>query len=179
MPPSLTSHFLVRLRPEANIEQTRQNILSNIPGIQALTPDQFAKQSRSFWLFRTGAGAALVAGAVLGVIVGTVIIAQTLYSSTKDHLYEFATLRAMGASDSYIYKVIICQALLNAIIGFAIAALIGFGVVHFTAKSALQVVISRNLIIELFVLTIVMCIVSAISAIFRVVRVDPAIVLTR
>ena len=113
------------------------------------------------------------------MIVGTVIVAQTLYSSTKDHLYEFATLRAMGASDSYIYQVIICQALLNAIIGFAIAALIGIAVVHLTEKSALQVVITPNLIIELFVLTIVMCIVSAITAIFRVVRVDPAIVLTR
>ena len=44
----------------------------------------------------TGAGAALVAGALLGVIVGTVIVAQTLYSSTKDHLYEFATLARDG-----------------------------------------------------------------------------------
>jgi putative ABC transport system permease protein len=179
LPASFTSHFLVRLKPQADIERTRQNILSNISGIQALTPDQFREQSRSFWLFRTGAGAALVAGALLGIIVGTVIVAQTLYSSTKEHLYEFATLRAMGASDSYIYEVIICQALLNAIIGFAIAALIGSAVVHLTAKSALQVVISPSLIAELLILTILMCIVSAIAAIFRVVRVDPAIVLTR
>jgi len=179
LPASFASHFLVRLKPQANVEQTRQNILSSISGIQALTPDQFREQSRTFWLFRTGAGAALVAGALLGIIVGTVIVAQTLYSSTKEHLYEFATLRAMGASDSYIYQVIICQALLNAIIGFAIAALIGFAIVHYTAKSALQVVISPSLIIELFILTILMCIVSAIAAIFRVVRVDPAIVLTR
>jgi putative ABC transport system permease protein len=179
LPGGFTSHFLVRLKPGADIERTRQNILSNISGIQALTPDQFREQSRSFWLFSTGAGAALVAGALLGVIVGTVIVAQTLYSSTKDHLYEFATLRAMGASNSYIYQVIICQALVNAIIGFVIAALIGAAIVHFTAKSALQVVITPNLIIELFVVTIFMCIVSAITAIFRVVRVDPAIVLTR
>ncbi len=66
-----------------------------------------------FWLFGTGAGAALFAGALLGVIVGTVIVAQTLYSSTKDHLNEFATLRAIGSSSSYIHKVIICQALIE------------------------------------------------------------------
>ena len=113
------------------------------------------------------------------VIVGTVIVAQTLYSSTKDHLYEFATLRAMGASNTYIYKVIICQALLNAVIGFAIAALIGAAVAYFTSKSAVQIVITRNLMIELFILTVVMCIASAIAAIFRVVRVDPAVVLNR
>ena len=179
LPASFTSHFLVRLKPGADIEGTRQQIVSSVSGIQALTPDQFREESRTFWLFRTGAGAALVAGAVLGIIVGTVIVAQTLYSSTKDHLYEFATLRAMGASNSYIFQVIICQALVNAIIGFAIAALIGAAIVHFTAKSALQVVITPYLIIALCVVTIVMCIVSAITAISRVVRVDPAIVLTR
>ena len=179
LPASFASHFLVRLKPGADIEQTRQHIVSSISGIQALTPDQFREESRTFWLFRTGAGAALVAGAVLGIIVGTVIVAQTLYSSTKDHLYEFATLRAMGASNSYIFQVIICQALVNAIIGFAIAALIGAAIVHFTAKSALQVVITPYLIVVLCVITIVMCIVSAITAISRVVRVDPAIVLTR
>ena len=97
----------------------------------------------------------------------------------KDHLYEFATLRAIGASNGYIYKVIVCQALLSAIIGFGIAALIGAAVVHFTAKSALQIVITLNLMIELLLLTVVMSVVSTIAAILRVVRVDPAIVLTR
>jgi putative ABC transport system permease protein len=179
LPAGFTTHFMVRLKPQADVDRIRQNILSSVSGIQAFTPDQFRDQSRSFWLFATGAGAALFAGALLGVIVGTVIVAQTLYSSTKDHLYEFATLRAMGASNSYIYEVIIYQALLSAFVGFVIAALIGTAVVHFTAKSAVQVVITRNLMMELFVLTVVMSIASALASIVRVVRVDPAIVLTR
>jgi putative ABC transport system permease protein len=179
LPPSFTTHFLVRLKPDADIDRIRQAILSNNSGVQVLTPDQFRDQSRSFWLFRTGAGAALVAGALLGVIVGIVIVAQTLYSSTREHFYEFATLRAMGASDSYIYKVIICQALLNAVIGYVIAAMIGTGVAHLTAQSALRIAITPHLMIELFALTVVMCISSAIAAIFRIVRVDPAIVLNR
>jgi putative ABC transport system permease protein len=179
LPASFTTHFLVRLKPGADLERARRTILSDISGIQALTPGQFREKSRSFWLFRTGAGAALVAGALLAVIVGTVIVAQTLYSSTKEHLYEFATLRAMGASNSYIYKVIVCQALLNTILGLAIAALIGIAVVRFTVNSIIQIAITPNLVLALFILTVVMCIVSAIASIARVVRVDPAIVLTR
>jgi putative ABC transport system permease protein len=179
LPPRLVSHFLVRLKPTADVERVRQDIAANISGVQALTPSQFRDQSRSFWLFGTGAGAALFAGAILSLIVGTAIVAQTLYSSAKDHLYEFATLRAMGASNTYIYQVIIAQALISAVIGFAVAALIGGAVVYFTAKSALQVAIAPNLMVALFFLTVVMCIVSAIAAILRVVRVDPAIVLTQ
>jgi putative ABC transport system permease protein len=179
LPANFTTHFLVRLKPGTDLEQARQKIVSGISGIQALAPDQFRDRSRSFWLFRTGAGAALVAGAFLAVIVGTVIVVQTLYSSTKEHLYEFATLRAMGASNNYIYKVIICQALINTITGLAIAALIGVAVVHLTANSVIQIAITPKLMVALFALTVVMCIVSAIASIARVVRVDPAIVLTR
>ena len=53
---------------------------------------------------------ALIGGALLGLVVGTVIVAQTLYSSTKDHLNEFATLRALGSSSGYIHRVILAQA---------------------------------------------------------------------
>jgi putative ABC transport system permease protein len=179
LPANYTTHFLVRLKPGADLERTRQSILSAVPAIQALTPSEFSDQSRSFWLLRTGAGAALVAGAILAVIVGTVIVAQTLYSSTKEHLYEFATLRAMGASNTYIYKVIICQALIDTIIGLAIAGLIGIAIVRMTATSVIQIVLTPNLVMALFGLTLVMCIVSALASIVRVVRVDPAIVLTR
>ncbi len=63
------------------------------------------------------------------------IVAQTLYSSTKDHINEFATLRAMGSSRGYIYKVIIWQAILSAVIGFCLAALVGAVVVRATAAS--------------------------------------------
>jgi putative ABC transport system permease protein len=121
----------------------------------------------------------LFAGALLGVIVGTVIVAQTLYSSTKDHLYEFATLRAIGCSNRYIYRVIVWQALLNAVIGFGLAAIIGFIVVRLTAKSALPIVITPDLVAALFLLTVVMCVGSAITAIIRVVRIDPVMVMTR
>jgi putative ABC transport system permease protein len=179
LPPSKSSHFMVRLKPGADRETVRHDIETRISGVTALTPAQFRQRSRSYWLFGTGAGAALFAGALLGVIVGTVIVAQTLYSSTKDHLYEFATLRAIGCSKRYIYSVIISQAMLNAVIGFGIAALIGLAVVELTARSALPIVITRNLMIGLFCLTVLMCIASAIAAIMRVVRLDPVMVMTR
>jgi len=117
--------------------------------------------------------------AIVGVIVGTVIVAQTLYSSTKDHLYEFATLRAIGCSNRYIYRVIIWQALLNAVIGFVLATGIGYLVVLVTAKSALPIVITPVLVGGLFALTIVMCVGSAVTAIIRVVRIDPVMVMSR
>lgn len=177
--PSRASELLVRLKADADRGKVIKEIRDRVGDAEVLTTDQFRQRSRSFWLFGTGAGAALFAGAILGVIVGTVIVAQTLYSSTKDHLSEFATLRAMGSSNNYIYNVIIYQALINAVIGFIVATGIGYLVVRMTEKSALPIVITPWLVAALMVLTIVMCVVSGLVAIVRVVRIDPATVFMR
>ena len=177
--PDKASYFLVRVAAGSDVDSVRRRLQANLSGVEVLTSTEFHNRSRSFWLFGTGAGAALFAGALLGTIVGTVIVAQTLYSSTKDHLDEFATLRAIGSSGAYIYMVIIWQALLSAIIGFCGAAAIGAIVVKMTAESALPIVVTPALTIGLLVLTVVMCVASAIAAIVQVVRIDPALVFTR
>ncbi len=177
--PNKTTYILVRVAPGADVETVRSRLKANISDVEILTSAEFRDRSQSFWLFGTGAGFALFAGALLGIIVGTVIVAQTLYSSTKDHLNEFATLRAIGSSGRYIYKVIICQAVISAVIGFCIAAGIGFLIVKRTAETALPIVMTPGLSLALFVLTVVMCVLSAIGAIAKVMRIDPAMVFTR
>jgi putative ABC transport system permease protein len=177
--PNKLSYLLVRLSPEANVASVRGRLQQAMSGTDVLTPGEFRSRSRSFWLFGTGAGAALFAGALLGLIVGAVIVAQTLYSSTKDHLNEFATLRAMGSSGRYIHKVIVFQALLSAVIGFSIAALLGFAIVDATAESALPIVMTPLVMVGLFLLTIAMCVLSAVAAILQVIRIDPVMVFTR
>jgi len=177
--PNKATYFLVRVAPGANVEGVRDRLRTNLSDVEVLTTAEFRERSRSFWLFDTGAGAALFAGALLGMIVGTVIVAQTLYSSTKDHLDEFATLRAIGSSGMYIHKVIICQALINAVVGFCLAAGVGLIVVQATSDSALPIVMTPGLTVVLFALTVAMCVISAIAAIVQVTRIDPAMVFTR
>jgi putative ABC transport system permease protein len=172
--PDKVSYILVHTSPDATIDGVRRRLLQSLSKVEVLTPDEFRSRSRAFWLFGTGAGAALFAGALLGAIVGTVVVAQTLYSSTKDHLNEFATLRAIGSSSVYIHKVIICQALLNAVIGFSLAASAGLVIVKMTAETALPIVMTPELTLGLFLLTVVMCVASALGAIVQVIRIDPA-----
>jgi len=171
---SKVSYFLVHVSANADMDAARKQLLKNLSKVEVLTPDEFRSRSRAFWLFGTGAGAALFAGALLGAIVGTVVVAQTLYSSTKDHINEFATLRAIGSSNGYIHKVIVCQALLSAVIGFSVAEIISLVIVRLTAETALPIVVTPLLTLGLFLLTVVMCVSSAIAAIIQVTRIDPA-----
>jgi putative ABC transport system permease protein len=176
VPSSKANYFMVRVAPDADVAAVRSRLAASLSDAEVLTPAEFRHRSRVFWLFDTGAGAALLGSAILGIIVGTIIVAQTLYASTKDHLKEFATLRAIGSSRAYILKVIVIQALLSGVLGFSIAAAIGLALVHATADAALPVVMTPELTLGLFALTIAMCAIAAIAAIRVVTRIDPAMV---
>jgi putative ABC transport system permease protein len=177
--PDQATYQLVKLAPGADIETVRAAIAKRLPDNEILTHAEFRDRSLNYWMFNTAAGAALIAGAALGVIVGVVIVAQTLYSSTKDHLNEFATLRALGASASYIHAVILIQAVLSAVIGYIVGFTLTMLLINATKNSTLNIVMTPKLAFALFLLTLGMCIFAAISAIFKVTRIDPAGVFSR
>jgi putative ABC transport system permease protein len=106
-------------------------------------------------------------------------VAQTLYSSTKDHLSEFATLRALGSSKGYIHRVILLQAALSAVIGYVLGMAIALVVVSFSEQTALPIVMTPELAAGLFILTVAMCSISAMAAIMKVTKIDPAMVFAR
>ena len=168
--------YVVRIPANANVAVVRSLLAGSLSDAEVLTPEEFRHRTRIFWLFDTGAGAALLGSAILGIIVGTIIVAQTLYSSTKDHLKEFATLRAIGSSRKYILKVILAQALISAVVGFSIAVSIDLSLVTMTRDAALPIVMTPELSVFLFALTIAMCAIAAVAAIRVVTRIDPAMV---
>jgi len=177
--PDQASYAVVKTVAGRDVEDVRKALKARLPDAEILSHTEFRKRSLDYWLFETGAGSALIAGALLGVIVGIVIVAQTLYSSTKDHLNEFATLRALGASAGYIVKVILMQAILSAVIGYILGIILSLFVIYMSSESTLLIVMTPNLAMFLFCLTVGMCVFAAICAIFKVVRIDPAVVFSR
>lgn len=178
-PADRSTFLLVKTAPGVDVAQVQADLARRLDPAEVLTKDQFESRSLKQWLFRTGAGLALIGGAILGSLVGTVIVAQTLYSSTKDHIHEFATLRALGSSKGYIHKVILAQAGFSAVIGYTLGMSIAMLILYASKNSALPLVMTPGLAFWLFALTVAMCAISAISAILKVTKIDPATVFAR
>ncbi|MGE0765478.1 MAG: ABC transporter permease [Hyphomicrobiaceae bacterium] len=174
-----TTFLLVKLEPGTDVATVQKALKERLPSIEVLTTATFRDRSLAHWLFSTGAGVALIGGALLGLLVGTVIVAQTLYSSTKDHLNEFATLRALGSSAGYIHRVILLQAALSAAIGYALGMIIAMTIIYFSQNTALPIIMTPGLAAGLLALTVFMCAISALAAIMKVTRIDPAMVFAR
>jgi putative ABC transport system permease protein len=134
--------ILVKARAGVNVEELRQRLQGRLTGVDVLTRQQFSDMTRHYWLFTTGAGMAVLMAAVLGLLVGVVVVAQTIYSSTMDHLREFGTLKAMGATNAYIYKIIMKQAAIAAVIGYALGISLSILVVHESGKGGANIILA-------------------------------------
>lgn len=121
--PDETMFILVRIAPGFSIEKVKRRLQSRLPDVVVSTRQEFARRAQIYWASQTGAGGAILAAAVLGFFVGLAIVSQAIYSATMEHIEEFATLKALGATSGYIVRVIVAQAFLAGLAGYLLGVL--------------------------------------------------------
>jgi len=171
-----TLFILVKLEPGAQQEQVRRTLLDRVTDVDVLTSAQFSHITTFYWMFTTGAGVAVLIAAVLGLVVGFVVVAQTIYATTMDHIREYGTLKAMGAPNSYVYKVIMKQAAISALIGYVLGMIVSAFVVHGSAKGGAAILMPAPMVVGMFFVTLAMCVGAALVSINKVTQIDPAVV---
>jgi len=102
--------------------------------------------------------------------------AQTIYAATVDHIREFGTLKAMGATNGYIYRVIVEQAVISAVGGYAIGMAMAQAASALSQRGTTAILLPWPLTAALFGITVGMCVLASIVSINKVTRLDPAIV---
>ena len=168
--------ILVKAGAGGEPEQVRHDLLDHVKDVEVFTTPEFSRMTTFYWMFTTGAGVAVLIAAVLGLVVGFVVVAQTIYATTMDHLREFGTLKAMGAPNSYVYKVIMKQAAISAVIGYVLGMIVSVFVVHASQKGGAAILMPPPMAVGMFFLTLFMCVGAALVSINKVTRIDPAMV---
>ena len=176
VPEDQTVFILATLDPSARVAEVRRALLTNVRDIDVVTTGEFSRMTRVYWMFTTGAGVAVLLAALLGLVVGVVVVAQTIYATTMDHLREYGTLKAMGATNGYLYRVIMQQAIISALFGYTLAMAVSWFVVRGSVKGGAAILLPLPMAIGMLGLTIVMCTGAALVSINKVTRLDPATV---
>jgi putative ABC transport system permease protein len=167
------TYVLVKTEPGADILRVKQ-ALNALPHVDAYTRTEFALRSQNYWSTRTGVGTGFFMTAVMGVLVGLVVVGQILYNGTLEHLKEYGTLKAMGAPNHAIVRTIMYQALLSAIVGYILGGLLALAAQQAVEAANLKVVLSPELLSATAVITAVMCTLAATLSVLKVLRLDPA-----
>jgi putative ABC transport system permease protein len=146
-------------------------------GFAVMTKNQLIAFERAFQADVSSAGPIFAIGTIVGFVVGMLISYQIIFTEVSDQLPQYATLKAIGYPTVYLLRVVLEQAALNGISGWVPAWLLGLGLYRLIGHVALLPMrMSLSITLLSLSLTLGMCLVSAVIAVGRVVRADPAAV---
>ncbi len=171
-----TVFILLKTSPGTDLAAAKADVAKAVPNVEVFTRAEMLNRARNYCVFGTGAGTTTLLGAVLGLMVGIVVVAQTLYSATLDHLKEFGTLKAMGATNGPLYGVIMLQAVLAAVVGYVLGITVAWGVLRATENTDLLIKLPPEVAAAVFGVTLFMCVSASLLSIRKATSIDPAMV---
>jgi putative ABC transport system permease protein len=171
----LLSFVLVKAKPGEDVDALCNRITS-VTGLAAYTRQGFKDKTFGYFMKYTGIPINFGIAVVLGFIVGTAIAGQTFYSFTLENLRHFGALKAMGAGNGQLLKMILLQAVLVGAIGYGLGVGLATLFGKATTGSELAFYLPWHLLIFSAVAVMLICILSALLSIKKVIQLEPAIV---
>lgn len=174
--PGLIEIGIVRVQPGVAPDSVRDFLARTLPpDVLVLTRKQFVDREIEYWSAATPIGYVFGFGVIVGFGVGAIIVSQILFADVSDHLAEYATLKAIGYANSYLYGVVLFEALTLAVLGYLPGLLVALQLYRL-AGEATMLPMDLAPAIGLFVLalTVSMCCLSGVLALRKVQRADPA-----
>ena len=158
-----------------DLEVVRSRLIAALPKtIKVLTQAELSAADQAFRASLPN-GKVLIFGAAMGFIVGIVIVYQVLYTDVSEHLPEYATLKAMGYSDRTLLLVVLQEALILAVLGFVPGYVASYGVYQLLVMlTRVPLTMKTAVAAQVFVLTLVMCVISGAIAMNKLRAADPA-----
>lgn len=166
---------ILMLEPGVNPANVQKQMRSSLPkDVKVLTRKELLEAEQNFRA-QYPEGKILNFGAVIGFIVGVVVVYQVLYMDVSDHLPEYATLKAMGYSDVSLLMVVLQEAVILAVLGFIPGYITSYWMYGLlTNLTKIPLTMRPEVVLQVFILTMVMCVTSGAIAMNKLRSADPA-----
>jgi putative ABC transport system permease protein len=174
LPHDHVTYFLAKCDSPQRAKEVAAELRARYPDdMMAKTAEEFSTGSRWYWLSRTKAGIAIGYAALLGLVVGAVITAQTLYSATTANAKEFAILLALGIPRRRISVMVLVQSFWVGAIGIAFAYPICLGLRYLAMQFNTDVDLRWEIMVGTTVLTVGMALSAGLLALRSVRQIEP------
>ena len=167
---------LIRLQPGHDPGKVSNALADYLPeDVLVLTKQQFVEREKAYWNSATPIGYIFAFGAIMGFVVGAIIVYQILFADVSEHLNEYATLRAIGYKNRFVSGIVLQEAAILAVLGY----LPGMAIVYWLygkaeAATNLPLYITQDRATTVLLMTLSMCAISSLLALRKVRRLDPA-----
>lgn len=170
------SFFLLATEPGADVARVAREASAAVPGSEAHTSAEFAGAMREL----VDQGFLPVVGALvaIGLGIGGAVIALTTYTATIEKARDYGVLKALGASNGFVYRIVVIQSLIvgttGAVLGVAASALLSSLIRERVPEFVTDLRPSDAA--GVLVAAVLVSLAAAFVPVQRINRIDPAIV---
>lgn len=169
---------LVLLQPGAHPQRVKAAMRQRLPAdVNIYTKQEVILRESQYWIQTTSIGFIFSLGVLVSFVVGTVIVYQILYTDIRDHLREYATLKAMGYNGQYLFKVVIQESVILSLMGYVPGLILALGLYELALNATAGTLPMQMTLLRVFfvlILTVMMCSLSGLISVRKAITADPA-----
>ncbi len=166
----------LKLKPNSDLQETKLQLSRMLPGdVLLLTKTELTLQEQDYFVNTKPIGIIFKAGVFIALTIGTVILFQVLSAEINSRMREFATLKAMGFSNPFVYGIGMFQTLIFVLLGYIPALFLSgmvFSLIH--DLTHLPISLSFHLMSIVFAMVIAMSLFAGLVTLHKVRNADPA-----
>lgn len=171
----MLTHVLASPAPGQTEAEVAQAI-SRQTGLRALTEAEFKRMSARWMLFNSPIP--YVVGLIVGIgfIIGLGVSGQTFYTFVLENTRQLGALKAMGASNWKLALMILTQAGIVGIVGFGLGVGVMSGFFSMLPEGRAPLLLLWQIPVIVLIAITLICMGTALLSVWRVTRIEPAIV---
>ncbi len=171
-----SSVILVGVKPGVDRALVARELQKRMGTEQVSTSDEFRRTLVDYMLTKTPIGVVLGSSTVIGLLVGFVMVALTMFSAVLDNLREFGTLKALGATTLDLVGLLWAQAIVYGLLGAVVGSVLVGRVAVATRSAQIAMQLPPELLLATAGIAVLLCLVTSSVAVLRVRSIEPAMV---
>lgn len=175
-PPDQHTFLMVGAAPGIEPAALAARLQRELPDTRVMTRDVYLQEILTYILTATQIGMSFGLSTFMGLLVGLITVALSMFSSVVDNMRQFGTIKAIGATTADLARLLFVQAIVYAVVG----SLIGLGMmaamVQGIRNAQLTPILPTVSVSITFGLMIGVCLLASVLALLRLRKLEPAMV---
>ncbi len=176
VPADQHTFLMVGISAGADAIEVRKRLQEVLSDTRVMTREEYLHEILVYIITGTQIGLSFGISTFMGLLVGLITVALSMFSSVIDNMRQFGTLKAIGSTNTDLARLLFVQAVLYGLLG----TLIGLGMVSGMVSGMRNPQLTPVLPIEAFGTSVVVmvgvCVLASVLALLRLRKLEPAMV---
>lgn len=171
-----TSLGIIKLKPGVSISQWAEKTNLSLPkDVTIVTKQDFVAAEKRVWSDEKPIGFIFNSGAIMGLVIGAMMVYQMLSTDVSYNIYTYATMLSIGFRRSQLEKILVSKVFIVSSISYPFALLVCAIVCNqITKATSLQINISPPIAFSTYIMILLACVSASLMAMLKLRDADPS-----